>query len=63
MQTYFERAHYLLSHAPAEGIRDYILHTDTGRTIIELIALKIMIQCERGERGAGKGQSGSIYAS
>jgi hypothetical protein len=60
ISSYFEKSKFLFEHAPAEGIRDYILNTPTGQTFMELVALKMM--ADHGKQGKNaETEKNSIY--
>jgi hypothetical protein len=60
MSSYYDKARYLFTHAPASAVREYILTTDIGDTFIELVALKMMATGKKTGDGAAQ-ETNSIY--
>jgi hypothetical protein len=62
MQSYYDKARYLFTNLPGDRIREYILTTREGNTLIELVALKMMAtDGKTGRNGETEKGSNSIY--
>jgi hypothetical protein len=62
MQSYYDKARYLFKHLPGDRVKEYVLTTREGNTLIELVALKMMASDGKtGKNDETEEGSNSIY--